>query len=88
MGKDTETQITVDEVIRKIQSSHSKNEPKKKAVLSQRAINRFNKVWKAEFISHRGRYRKEFIDTKKEANYKNCLFTIFTKHGTNLTASK
>ena len=72
--------ITDDEVFNQFLKLFPKTKSKKRTVLSQKDINKFNRVWKKEFISKRGRYKKEFFDTKKEAEYKNCLFVIFTKH--------
>jgi predicted transcriptional regulator len=53
---------------------------KEKPVLNQKDIDTFQRVWGNEFISYRGRYRKKHRDTKKENEYKNCLFTIYFYH--------
>jgi len=79
----TEDTSSVDEVIKKIQLQYKKSKNQnttKKIILSQKDIDQFNRIWKQEFISFRGRYRKEYFDTKKETDYKNCLFTIFSRH--------
>jgi hypothetical protein len=72
--------ITDDEVFEKFLLLFPKTKPKKVTVLSQDDIDKFNKVWKKEFKSKRGRYKKEFFDLKKETDYKNCLFSIFSRH--------
>jgi predicted transcriptional regulator len=75
-----ENSITIDEVIEKYKLLYPTTNTGKKTVLTQKDITRFEKVWKKEFISYRGRYRKKHTDTKKETEYKNCLFRIFFKH--------
>ena len=52
----------------------------KKTVLTQKEIKKFYKVWESEFISYRGKTRIKKTDTKKEKEYKNCLFTIYSRH--------
>ena len=81
MKKYTSSQLTIDDIIEKIQLEYQKTKnTSKKIVLSKKDINKFNRIWKQEFISYRGRYRKEYFDTKKENDYKNCLFSIFSRH--------
>jgi predicted transcriptional regulator len=72
--------ITDNEIFEKFVSKFPTSKPTGKPVLNQKDIDHFQKVWNKEFISYRGRYKKEHIDTKKENEYKNCLFRIFTYH--------
>jgi hypothetical protein len=54
-------------------------EEREKTVTSKET-DKFHMEWKEEFTSRRGRYSKEFIDSKKESDYKKCLFTIYKYH--------
>ena len=69
-----------DKIISLWLKKYSKSVGQKINVLNQKDINKHNKIWKKEFISQRGRYKKKYFDTKKEADYKNCLFTIYKYH--------
>ena len=79
MNDELKTEVD-DELLQKFVSLYPKVKIKKVTVLSQVDIDNFNKVWKKEFKSKRGRYKKEFHDLNKENDYKNCLFLIFSKH--------
>lgn len=72
--------ITPDDVFEKFISQFPTVKHTYQQVLNQKDINHFQKVWSKEFISYRGRYKKKHIDTKKEQEYKNCLFTIYSYH--------
>jgi hypothetical protein len=48
--------------------------------LTQKEIDICQEVWKREFTSKRGRYKKEHFDSNKENSYKNCLFAIYKYH--------
>jgi hypothetical protein len=81
MSETTKTDsITDDEVFEKFILTLPAIKRKEKPVLNQKDINKFQRVWDNEFISYRGRYRKKHRDTKKENEYKNCLFTIYFYH--------
>jgi hypothetical protein len=72
--------ITPDDVFEKFISQFPTVKHTYKQILNQNDIKHFQKVWSKEFISYRGRYKKKHIDTKKEQEYKNCLFTIYCYH--------
>ena len=77
----TEPYEEVDEKVYKLWAKkYPKPVKQKETVLNQKDINKFYRIWKKEFISQRGRYKNKNFDTKKEAEYKNCLFTIYKYH--------
>ena len=71
---------TDDALYEEFKSLYPAKKTENKIVLTQKDISRFNELWAKEFISYRGRYKKKHIDKKKEAEFKKCLFTIFTLH--------